>query len=98
MCFSVLAWLRYSQAAPHRVEVCPLEGTLFSLLLVRLCITADVFMYIKNSLLVQSRIPPQPLFCVIFVQVNLNSVIVRCISPQQVHVQNLNIGLNVYHF
>lgn len=62
MCFSVLAWLRYSQAAPHRVEVCPLEGTLFSLLLVRLCITADVFMYIKNSLLVQSRIPSSHCF------------------------------------
>lgn len=36
MCFSVLTWLRYSQAAPHRVEVCPLEGTLSNLLLVRL--------------------------------------------------------------
>lgn len=63
MCFSVLAWLHYSQAAPHRVEVCPLEGTLSNLLLVKLCITADVFMYIKNSLLVQSKIPPSHSLC-----------------------------------
>lgn len=74
MCFSVLTWLRYSQAAPHRVEVCPLEGTLSNLLLVRLCITADVFMYLKNSLLVQSKVPPSHCLCIIFVQVNLNPV------------------------